>query len=616
MRRPAILLLLPLLLFVSGFTSGNQMSVRQVISKVDDVPKLSDIVSKPTVETSASYVPTTDTWQAVLTESASGTPVARATLADDSGKVSQVNILPEARNITSYPTLTKEEAQKLAAANPKIRQELSQYGTYITNTEYADGKWTVHFWIKKNGADQEVARAGIDDNSWVFDYVYTGDQVSWQLARGDNGAYGKEANYWFVWGPLALVFALAFFRNDKVLSLRNLDIVAMLGFLVSHYFFRHAIPHPAVLLWYPPLIYLFVRTLLMGFGIGERVEKTSNFPTPVLFVLAALAAGLILYLNLDSRVIDVGYAGVAGGQDLLNGLLPYGNMPPDVGTGDTYGPLNYLLYVPFILLFGYSGQWDFLPAAHALTDFAFVGGAVALIFAGWRLAGPKGAAALVFAWSVFPYTLYTTNNNANDIVVAAFLAAGLALATSPLGRGATVLAGFAVKLFPLLLVPLWMFQDGRKRLSLYDFVLGSVIVTIISFWVLFLNGHPIESAKLFYEKTLAFQGGRKTPWTIFTQLPEIAFLKRPLQAATIVLALVVIVLPRKRTVRRLAALSAAIILLFQLTTNYWFYTYVIWFEPFIFLALLPATNEKTPLDGPRDKPESQAEEQPRMEPAS
>ena len=615
MRRPAVLLLLPLLLFVSGFTSGNQMSVRQVISKVDDVPKLSDIVSKPTVETSASYVPTTDTWQAVLTESASGTPVARATLADDSGKVSQVNILPEARNIT-YPTLTKEEAQKLAAANPKIRQELSQYGTYITNAEYADGKWTVHFWIKKNGADQEVARAGIDDNSWVFDYVYTGDQVSWQLARGDNGAYGKEANYWFVWGSLALVFALAFFRNDKVLSLRNLDIVAMLGFLVSHYFFRHAIPHPAVLLWYPPLIYLFIRTLLMGFGIGERVEKTSNFPTPVLFVLATLAAGLILYLNLDSRVIDVGYAGVAGGQDLLDGLLPYGNMPPDVGTGDTYGPLNYLLYVPFILLFGYSGQWDFLPAAHALTDFAFVGGAVALIFAGWRLAGPKGAAALVFAWSVFPYTLYTTNNNANDIVVAAFLAAGLALATSPLGRGATVLAGFAVKLFPLLLVPLWMFQDGRKRLSLYDFVLGGVIVTLISFWVLFLNGHPIESAKLFYEKTLAFQGGRKTPWTIFTQLPELAFLKRPLQAATIVLALVVIIFPRKRTVRRLAALSAAIILLFQLTTNYWFYTYVIWFEPFIFLALLPATNEKTPLDGPRDKPEPQAEEQPQMEPAS
>ena len=199
MKRPVILLLLPLLLFVFGFTSGNRMSVQEVISKVDNVPKLSNIVSKPTVETSASYVPSTDTWQVVLTESASGTPVARATVADDSAKVGRIKVLPEARNI-NYPTLTKAEAQKLAAANPKIRKELSQYKTYITNAEYADGTWTVHFWIKKNGADQEIARAGIDDGTWVFDYVYTGSQVSWQLARGDNGAYGKEANYWYVLG--------------------------------------------------------------------------------------------------------------------------------------------------------------------------------------------------------------------------------------------------------------------------------------------------------------------------------------------------------------------------------------------------------------------------------
>ena len=56
-------------------------------------------------------------------------------------------------------------------------------------------------------------------------------------------------------------------------------------------------------------------------------------------------------------------------------------------------------------------------------------------------------------------------------------------------------------------------------------------------------------------------------------------------------------MPRKKTVRRLAALSAAVVIAFQLTTNYWFYPYVIWFEPFVFLALLLATNEKTALDG-------------------
>ncbi len=35
---------------------------------------------------------------------------------------------------------------------------------------------------------------------------------------------------------------------------------------------------------------------------------------------------------------------------------------------------------------------------------------------------------------------------------------------------------------------------------------------------------------------------------------------------------------------------------FQLTVNYWFYPYVTWFEPFVFVSLLLATNEKTALD--------------------
>jgi hypothetical protein len=60
--------------------------------------------------------------------------------------------------------------------------------------------------------------------------------------------------------------------------------------------------------------------------------------------------------------------------------------------------------------------------------------------------------------------------------------------------------------------------------------------------------------------------------------------------------------PRKRTIRRLAAFSAALVIGFQLTTNYWYYPYVTWFEPFVFLALLPATNEKTALDGEDVRP--------------
>jgi glycosyl transferase family 87 len=598
-----------LVLFATGFAPGPDLGEKEVLEKASAVPEIEGYYSKPTVEVSAGYEPATDAWRVVLTEESSGDPIAYLTVDDDSGEARGANVLSNADDLV-YPSLSEEEAVRLALADERVQAELSEHGPYSTATEYDAGRWTVRFFVEEAGLvggrpsdeGKEVAVVGVNDETWDVGYAWTGDQVGWTMARGQEGAYGKQANHPYVWGPLALVFALAFMRTDRLFSLRNLDVLALLGFLVSHGFFREGVVYEAVLLWYPPLIYLFLRTLLIGFGIGERVEKTSNLPTWLLLGLAGLAGGLVLGLNLDSRVIDVGYAGVVGADLILNGTIPYGNMPDDVGTGDTYGPLNYLLYAPFVLLFGFSGRWDFLPAAHALTALAFVAGAVALFVAGWRLCGPKGAAALAFAWAAFPYTLYSTNNNTNDVVVAALSAIALAAATSPLGRGVSVAAGFAVKLYPLILAPLWMMHDGARRRPIVDFVLGGVGVVLLTFWVLLIDGRPLKAATLFFERTLAFQGARETPWTIFGQVPALSFLQQPLLAAVVLLAFVVAVWPRRRTVRRLAAFSAALVIGFQLTTNYWFYPYVTWFEPFVFLALLTATNEKTALDGsPEDE---------------
>ena len=604
MRRLALLpLLLLALVCAMGFVAGAQTDKDEVLERASFVPELDRLYSKPTVETSASYEAGRDAWVVVLTEESSATEVASFLVSDDTGKVSRVEVLPGASGI-EYPELSEREAVKLAAASPEVRDELLDHGPYTTRATYEDGEWTVRFYVDEQGAvggrptdfGKEIATVGVNDKSWALNYVYTGDQVGWNMARGEQGAYGKQANYWWVWLPLSLIFAAAFWRADRLVSWRNLDIVALLGFLVSHGFFRQGMVPEAVVLWYPPLVYLFLRTLLMGFGVGERVERTSNLPTWLLMVLAGLAGGLVMALNVDARVIDVGYAGVVGADRILDGTVPYGNMPSDVGTGDTYGPLNYLLYVPFVLVFGYSGEWDFLPAAHALTLFSFVAGAVALFITGYRLSGREGAAALVFAWTAFPYTVYATNNNTNDIIVAAVAAIGLAAAASPLARGASVAAGFAVKLYPLILGPLWMGYDGLKRKPIVDFVLGGVGVVLLTFWVVLLDGHPLRAIGLFYERTLAFQGDRVSPWTIYAQVPQLAFLQKPITALVIFLALLFAFVPRRKSLRRLAALSAALVIAFQLTVNYWFYPYVVWFEPFVFVALLLATNEKTALD--------------------
>ena len=279
-----------------GFARGSQMDETEVLERASFIPTLEEYYSKPTVETTADYDGGKDLWRVVLTEETSGKEVARFKVADDSGEVSGVEVSPGADEI-KYPTLSEEKAIKLAAASSEVRKEFAKHGPHSAQAKYEEGAWTVRFYVDERGTvggrptekGKEVATVGVDDETWVLDYVYTGDQVGWNLARGVRGAYGKQANYWWVWLPLALAFAAAFWRTDRLFAIRNLDIVALLGFLVSHGFFREGAVFEAVVLWYPPLVYLLIRTLLMGFGIGEKVEKTSNLPMWVLMVLAGLA---------------------------------------------------------------------------------------------------------------------------------------------------------------------------------------------------------------------------------------------------------------------------------------------------------------------------------------
>ena len=53
-----------------------------------------------------------------------------------------------------------------------------------------------------------------------------------------------------------------------------------------------------------------------------------------------------------------------------------------------------------------------------------------------------------------------------------------------------------------------------------------------------------------------------------------------------VLALVVAVVPRRKGPVELAALTAAVLIAFQLTLTHWFYLYLPWILPFVMLWLL------------------------------
>src|SRR6185369_1916714 len=114
----------------------------------------------------------------------------------------------------------------------------------------------------------------------------------------------------------------------------------------------------------------------------------------------------------DSNVIDVGYAGVIGADHLTGGEPLYGAFPDDNEHGNTYGPVNYLAYVPFEQVLPWSGSWDDLPAAHGAAlvfDLLVVG---LLFFLGRRIRGPGTGLVLAYTWVAFPFSLFVSNTNA------------------------------------------------------------------------------------------------------------------------------------------------------------------------------------------------------------
>ena len=82
--------------------------------------------------------------------------------------------------------------------------------------------------------------------------AWTGPQVAWKMARGGNGAFGGERiNSYPVWLGFCAAFLLGLVDWRRLLSLRNLDLLALLSFSVSLWFFNRGDVFTAVPLAYP-----------------------------------------------------------------------------------------------------------------------------------------------------------------------------------------------------------------------------------------------------------------------------------------------------------------------------------------------------------------------------
>ncbi len=441
------------------------------------------------------------------------------------------------------PRTTKGQAIPLFLANNKVAGWLKRSPRKpVTDATFKQGIWTVNVWSGRAG---EIATGTVDDGTGAVVDAWTGPQVAWKMGRGYKGAFGgAKINSYSVWLGFCAIFLLGLVDWRRPFSVRNFDLVALLSFSVSLWFFNRGDIFTAMPLVYPPLVWLIARCLWVA-RADRPPRGIAVWPVWVLAAATVFLAGFKVGLNWRaSNVIDVGYSGVIGADRIMRGQSPYGHFPvedsrPACGPadsegeirdriqtngicenanplGDTYGPMSYIAYIPGYEIFGWSHKWDFLPSVHFTSILFDLFAILGLAFVGRRFGGPRLAATAAFAWAAWPFTQYASSSNTNDAIAPALLIWGFAVLTSDVGRGFIVALSGWTKFASLLVLPLWSgYPEARRPRTITTTLVGFALGSAAVFWVLLLEPSPLHAARVFYDRTISWQIGRDSPFSIW-----------------------------------------------------------------------------------------------------
>jgi hypothetical protein len=569
---------------------------------------------------------------------------------DSKGRLVQAPFAP-----TVEPArLTEQKATAIFLADDKVADWLDRYPRdgRVTDATFDKERrdWKVGVWWGDAG---QIATGRVDDRTREVSEAWTGPQVAWKMARGGAGAFGgRQINSLPIWLGFCVIFLLGLADLRRPLSLRNLDLLVLLSFSVSLWFFNQGHIFTSVPLAYPPMIYLLGRMVWASWRGGPGGSR-AVWPIWALAAATVFLAGFRIGLNVrDSNVIDVGYSGVIGANRIVHGQSPYGHMPiqddlracgPENADGetrervqtngrcesanergDTYGPVAYEAYIPAYLVLGWSGKWDKLPASHATAVAFDLLALLGLFLLGRRFGGARLAAQLPFAWAAYPFTQYVSSSNTNDAIMPVLLVFAFWFLTAPFARGAFVALAGWTKFAALVVIPLWAGYPEAKlpvrasartsgggsgepggspdanRTAL--FAGGFVVATVLAFSIFLLEPDTAHAARVFWDRTFGWQIGRDSPFSIWgwgqyhaAGIPDLGFLQQVAIGLLVLGSVACYFVPRHKTPLQLAALTAALLIGFELTQTHWFYLYIVWFFPFVaFVALAPRRRREEP----------------------
>jgi hypothetical protein len=478
-------------------------------------------------------------------------------------------------------TTNAREAKAIANRVPQVRAARRSHPTArLDALVWGMSQWNVAL-VGKHDRPLVMVQLGPDGKLRA---VRTGLAAQGSFAEGNLDRTFRQPWLLAVFG---LLFLIPFVDPRRLRRLLHLDLLVLLSFCVSYLLYEHGKPDVAVVLFYPPLVYLLVRLLTAGLrprvGRGRLVPV---LPTAALLVGVVALFGARVALNVTSdKVIDIGYASVVGADRVAHNQELY----TDNGShGDTYGPVNYIAYIPFEIAFPWTDDWDGIPAAHAAALTFDLLTLVGLFLLGCQMrAGPEGrrlGLALAWGWAAFPFTLLGVMQNTNDGLLALLLVAALLTMRSAGARGAVIGLAAAAKFFP-----------GALLLRC---VAACVGIFAFAFAVYF----PTGGLRVLWNCTLGYQLSRPPDFSLWAINPDIGWTQTALQVLAIGLALLVAVLPSpRRSLSQMAALAAAIMIALQLPAGHWFYFYIVWFAPYALVGLFGEHHERAAAAAPAER---------------
>jgi hypothetical protein len=469
--------------------------------------------------------------------------------------------------------VSKPAAESFALRNPEIREHLAHHGwDRVRTTPLDDRLLRVTFF---NGP-RVVLEAAVAPDGRVANRI--------PYSPGYVRIGGQLAQDPLVLALLVLVFLVAT-ASAPLRTMRNLDMLALVAFVLPVVLMNARLLEASVYASYPPLAYLCIRCAYVAFRAPvQDVGREPLVPmTRRSLALAVAGAGVAFaVLAIPAGLVgDVAFASMAGATDVIHGTLPYGHLSQsEVVHGDTYPLLAYAAYVPAAILTPVKSGFDQLDGAlWVAVAFALAGAAAMYRMGGWRLA---------LAWLTFPPVLIAASAGSNDIVAAACVAWAAALIVHA-GRStlALAIAGW-VKLGPLVVLPAWIARERGRSLTRAALAATAATAGVIG-WVLALGGLAGLGDMVDAVSFQAQRGSLLSLWALTgSDAAQVA-----VQAAVATLVVAGVAQVRRDPTfaadpRRVAALAAALLLGTQLAANYWSYTYLTWAFPLVALALLRA----------------------------